>query len=203
MLGGMHPCCVFSGGGLYCGWLTRWVHRREQLIFLLPASHSTQLQSMSPVWPHSQPFKSCPCHKVCMTAGHHVDAFPVFPPLPPLWEYHSNPDMRKSSNTRMVGFFLAKSFYLNSCMENLPLVLGHAQEWEKEELEFVRLWVSSWFLLGLWQSSPSEPVWENATQSPFLKSQLPFQCKSNCSLPHFCGCCGEGHPLLQVLSISI
>lgn len=143
------------------------------------------------------------CHKVCVTTGHHVDAFPVFPYLPPLWEYHSNPDMRKSSNTRMVGFSLAKSFHLNSCMENLPLVLGHAQEWEKEELEFVRLWVSSWFLLVLWQNSPSEPVWENATQSPFMKSQLPFQCKSNYSTIHFCDCCGEGHRLLQVLSIPI
>lgn len=129
----------------------------------------------------------------------------LWPPHPvlPLWEFHSNPDMRKSSNTRMVGFSLAKSFHFNSCMENLPLVLGHAQEWEKEELEFVRLWVSSWYLLGLWLSSPSEPVWENATQSLFLKSQLPFQCKSNCLLPHFCGCCGEGHWLLQVLSIPI
>lgn len=45
----------------------------------------------------------------------------------------------ESSNTRMVGFSLDKSFPLNSCMENSSLVLGHAQEQEKEELEFARL----------------------------------------------------------------
>lgn len=74
------------------------------------------------------------CPKVCVTASHHVYAFPVFPHLCDTttailtWE--------ESSNASTVGFSLAKSFPLNSCMENWPLVLGHAQEREKEELEF-------------------------------------------------------------------
>lgn len=200
-LGGIHPCCVLSGVGLCCGWLTQWVLRRggsysfsfsHSLIHVVPKAYPQCDLILNP----SGTLLSQGMNDCRLSCQYLFCVFSM-----PMWEYHINTDMRRVFWYKDVRILFSQIPPLEFLHGEFAYP-GLVQEWKEEELEFIRFWVSSWHLLGHWLSSPSGPVWEHATQLPFLTSQLHFQCKSNCLLLHFCSCYLEGQQLLQVLSIS-